>query len=60
MRCVVQRVKSASVTVDGTLISNIGRGLCVLVGISCEDTPEGLEWMAKKLTNGNACTNTFL
>ena len=53
MRCVVQRVKSASVTVDGTVISKIGRGLCVLVGLSAEDsgTPEGLDWMAKKITN---------
>ena len=34
MRCVVQRVKSASVTVDGAVISSIGHGLCVLVGLS--------------------------
>ena len=53
MRCVVQRVKSASVTVDGTVISTIGRGLCVLVGLAAGDaeTPEGLDWMAKKITN---------
>jgi hypothetical protein len=50
MRCVVQRVKSASVTVDGAVISSIGRGICVLVGIHVEDAPEGAEWMAKKLT----------
>ncbi len=29
-----------------------GQGLCVLVGISGEDTPEGIDWMAKKLTSG--------
>ena len=53
MRCVVQRVKSASVTVDGEKIATIGRGLCVLVGLAAGDaeTPEGLDWMAKKITN---------
>ena len=53
MRCVVQRVKSASVTVDGEKIATIGRGLCVLVGLEAGDaeTPEGLDWMAKKITN---------
>jgi len=34
MRCVLQRVNRASVSVGGTVISNIDRGVCVLVGIS--------------------------
>jgi len=46
---VVQRVKSASVSVGGEVVSKIGAGLCVLVGLNAEDTEEGLDWMAKKL-----------
>ena len=45
MRGLVQRVKSASVTVDGETVGSIGQGLCVLVGVTHTDTPE----MAKKL-----------
>jgi D-tyrosyl-tRNA(Tyr) deacylase len=45
MRGLVQRVKSASVTVDGATVGSIGQGLCVLVGVTHTDTPE----MAKKL-----------
>lgn len=51
MRCVVQRVKSASVTVGDELVSSIGRGICVLVGIHRDDTSADSEWMAKKLLN---------
>lgn len=40
MKAVIQRVSSARVHVNGELISEIGRGLCVLVGISNEDTEE--------------------
>ncbi len=45
MRGLVQRVKSASVTVAGEVTGEIGQGLCVLVGVTHTDTPE----MAKKL-----------
>jgi D-tyrosyl-tRNA(Tyr) deacylase len=45
MRGLVQRVKSASVTVAGETVGSIGQGLCVLVGVTHTDTPE----MAKKL-----------
>ncbi len=38
MKAVVQRVKSAHVTVDNTIISNIGNGLMVLLGIQDGDT----------------------
>jgi D-aminoacyl-tRNA deacylase len=48
MRVLVQRVKSASVTVDGTVIGAIDRGLLLLVGIHGTDTDVELEWMAKK------------
>ena len=49
MRAVVQRVRQASVTVEGVEIAKIGQGLLVLVGISKQDTREDLEWMAKKI-----------
>lgn len=49
MRAVLQRVKSASVTVDGTLVSSIGRGLLVLAAISKDDTEKDIESMASKI-----------
>ncbi|KAL7466003.1 hypothetical protein ACHAXS_006303 [Conticribra weissflogii] len=49
MRLVVQRVKSASVTVDNTQISAIGPGMLVLVGLHQDDTRSDLEYCAKKL-----------
>ncbi|BHF57197.1 D-tyrosyl-tRNA(Tyr) deacylase [Sparganum proliferum] len=51
MRVVVQRVKQASVHVDGKLISEIGRGILVLVGIARDDTDADLSYMARKVTN---------
>ncbi|KAF1836488.1 D-tyrosyl-tRNA deacylase [Decorospora gaudefroyi] len=49
MRTVLQRVKSASVTVDGELISSIGKGLLVLAAISKDDTEKDVEAMASKI-----------
>lgn len=49
MRLVVQRVKSASVTVENTQISAIGPGILVLVGLHQDDTRSDLEYCAKKL-----------
>lgn len=46
---VLQRVKSASVTVDGELISQIGKGLLVLAAISKDDTEKDVESMANKI-----------
>jgi len=51
MRVVVQRVTSASVSVGGEMVSCIERGMCVLVGISKEDTEKDALWLAKKLCN---------
>ena len=48
MRVLAQRVSSASVTVDGEVISAIDAGLLLLVGIRDSDTDVELEWMAKK------------
>lgn len=49
MRVVLQRVNRAAVTVDGTEIARIGRGILALVGIAREDTRTDLEWMARKV-----------
>lgn len=51
MRAVVQRVKEASVTIDGSVRSSIGQGLLVLAGFEEADTTEDLEWMCRKLSN---------
>lgn len=45
MKAVIQRVSSAKVIVNGELISEIGRGLCVLVGICNEDNEDDLKFM---------------
>ncbi|KAG6336932.1 hypothetical protein ID866_2170 [Astraeus odoratus] len=49
MRAVVQRVASASVTVDGQVISSISRGLMVLVGIGTDDTPADVDVLSNKI-----------
>ena len=49
MRIVVQRVSSASVTIDGKVKSSIGPGLLVLLGIGHEDGREDIEWLVKKI-----------
>ena len=49
MKAIIQRVSSASVSVDGEIISSIGKGLCILVGIHRTDTKKELEYIAKKI-----------
>ncbi|KAL1303961.1 hypothetical protein AAFC00_000408 [Neodothiora populina] len=49
MKTVIQRVKSASVTVDGQLISTIGKGLLVLAAVAKDDTKAEVESMANKI-----------
>jgi len=49
MRLVLQRVKSASVTVNEKQISTIGPGILALVGLHLEDTESDLQYCAKKL-----------
>jgi D-aminoacyl-tRNA deacylase len=49
MRAVVQRVSSASVTVDGELVSQIGRGLLVLLGVKNGDQDTDADKLARKL-----------
>lgn len=49
MRLLIQRVKRASVTIDGREHSHIGKGLLVLVGIEHSDTQEDIDWLTGKL-----------
>ncbi|MEI7850749.1 MAG: D-aminoacyl-tRNA deacylase [Kiritimatiellales bacterium] len=51
MRLVVQRVKAASVKVDGKTVGEIGGGLLVLVGVSHDDTTADVAFLAKKTVN---------
>ena len=51
MRVLIQRVKRASVTVSGELVSEIGKGLLVFVGICDDDGKEDIEWLTKKISN---------
>lgn len=51
MRTVIQRVKEASVTVEGEIIGEIKNGLLVLVGIEEVDTKQDIEWLSGKIVN---------
>ena len=51
MRAVIQRVKSASVTVEGEVVSEIRVGLLVFLGVAQEDTPADVDYMASKIAN---------
>lgn len=50
MRVVIQRVSHASVTINGTEKSSIGKGMLVLLGIETDDTEEDANWLADKIT----------
>ena len=51
MRALIQRVKRASVTIEGTLRSQIAHGQLILVGIEESDSAEDIEWLVKKCVN---------
>ena len=66
MRFVIQRVKHASVTIDGEITGKISQGFLVLIGIADTDTEEVADRMIKKMTglrifeDGNGKTNLSL
>ena len=49
MRAVIQRVSSASVTIDGVVKSAIGAGMLILLGIEHDDNEEDIQWLCRKL-----------
>lgn len=51
MRAVIQRVKSARVTVERRVVSEIRRGLLIFLGVAQEDTPADVDYMANKIAN---------
>ncbi|MFE3868045.1 D-aminoacyl-tRNA deacylase [Flavobacterium sp. LS2P90] len=51
MKVVIQRVSSASVTIDDKTVADIQKGLLVLVGIEDADVQEDIAWLAAKIAN---------
>jgi len=51
MKVVIQRVSSASVTIDSKVVADIQKGLLVLVGIEDSDTQEDTNWLCQKIAN---------
>jgi len=51
MKVVIQRSKKSSVSVSGKLINKIDKGLCILVGITPDDTDEDINYLVKKIVN---------
>ena len=51
MKIVLQRVSSASVTIDNKIVADIQKGLLVLVGIEDADAQEDIDWLVNKITN---------
>ncbi|MCD6107643.1 MAG: D-tyrosyl-tRNA(Tyr) deacylase [Caldisericaceae bacterium] len=49
MRIVLQRVKRASVSIDGEIVSTIGNGLLILIGVEKRDTEREAKYLAKKV-----------
>ena len=48
MRILIQRVRSASVSIDSDIYSSIGKGLLLLVGIEEADNQDDIDWLCKK------------
>lgn len=49
MRIVIQRVSHASVTIEGNVKSQIGKGYLILLGVCEEDSQEDVDWLVKKV-----------
>ena len=50
MRTVIQRVKHASVTIDGEIKGKIEQGLLILLGVQSDDTQEDIDWLVGKIS----------
>ena len=51
MKALIQRVKSASVTIDDKLYSSIDKGYLVLLGIEKDDSENKIDWLVNKILN---------
>lgn|SRR5690606_5890008 len=51
MRAVIQKVQKATVSIEGSLYSEIGSGLLVLIGITNEDNLDDIVWLSSKICN---------
>lgn len=51
MRIVIQRTLQASVKINGKTVSEIGKGLMILLGIEDTDTEEDIRWLCGKIVN---------
>lgn len=51
MKSVIQRVSSASVTIDNKIVAHINQGLLVLIGIEEIDNREDIDWLTTKIAN---------
>jgi len=51
MKTVIQRVKSASVTIDEKITAKIDKGMLILLGISVDDNDKAIAWLTKKIAN---------
>ena len=51
MKALLQRVTSASVSIDGEVVGSIGRGLVVFVGVAEGDSPKDADYLVQKLVN---------
>lgn len=51
MRAIIQRVSRASVTVESKIISDIGNGLLIFLGIENADGQDDIEWLSRKIVN---------
>lgn len=49
MKAVIQRVTSASVTVEGSIVGQIGSGIMILLGVEKGDTEAAADWLAEKI-----------
>ncbi|MEJ6729112.1 MAG: D-aminoacyl-tRNA deacylase [Akkermansiaceae bacterium] len=58
MRVVLQRVSQASVTVDGDIVSEIGKGFLILLGIEEADGPDDASWLVGKITKMRTFSDT--
>lgn len=50
MRALVQRVREAAVTVEGSVSGQIAQGLLVLIGIEAEDAQADIDWLCRKIS----------